>query len=153
MADIRAGDEISAGWWPESVQAESSTDIDDITSGTFAPGASPVAVNFVAPLSGRVAVAVVGGIDQDSATDRAFISYAMYEGEDATGVLVRSARQGNGISSPGGNASDEMICGNMSMMSGLTPGATHYAEIQYATEGATGTNDITYRKIIVFPLP
>ena len=53
MAEIKAGDEITADWWPPSVKAESSTDIDNITNTTFAAGSPVVAAKITAPPSRR----------------------------------------------------------------------------------------------------
>jgi hypothetical protein len=153
MADIRAGDEISAGYWPPAVMAEDGTDLDNVSSTTAIPGSPEVGVGFISPTTGRIGVCVQGGIDADSAEDRLFISYEVYEGTSASGTLVRDSRAGHGISSTGGVASDELFHGNMSMVSGLTPEVDHYARIVYWTEGVTATNDVTYRRIIVFPLP
>lgn len=153
MTDIKAGDEIAAGWWPPAIRAESTTDIDNVTATTPQAGSPTVDVQFTSPLSGRVAVCIQGGIDQDSADDRLFINYEMYEGSSAAGTLVRDSRSSFGISSQGGTVSDELIQGNMTMVSGLTPGVTHFARVVHYTEGVSGTNDVTFRRIIVFPLP
>lgn len=152
MTDIKAGDEISKDWWPPAVQAEDQTDFDNITNTSFAAGTPACSVTFTAPSTGRVAVCIQGGIDQDSASDRAFISYEVRE-DDASGAVVRSARTGFGVGSTGAPGSDELVQGNMTMVEGLTAGATYYAQTMHATEGATNTNDITFRRIIVFPLP
>lgn len=153
MTDIKAGDEISKDWWPPAVMAEDGTDIDNITNTSYDPGTPVVSVTFTAPASGRVAVAIQGGIDQDSAEDRATISHEIYLGTSSAGTLIQSGRSSYGVGSPGGNASDELVQGNMSMTVGLTPGSTYYAQVVHQTEGVTNTNDITFRRIIVFPLP
>lgn len=155
MTDIKAGDEISESWWPPAVMSESSTANDNITNTSAAPAAGTPAVDvtFVAPSSGRVGVAIQGGIDQDSAEDRVFITYEVYEGTSAAGTLKRAQRANHGIASPGGNASDDLVQGNLTMVQGLTPGVTHFARVVHYTEGVTGTNDVIFRRIIVFPLP
>lgn len=153
MTDIKPGDEISKDWWPPAVMAEDGTDIDNITNTTASAGSPVVAVSFTTPSTGRVGVAIQGGIDQDSAEDRAFISFELYEGTSAAGTLKQADRGSFGISSPGGNASDELVQGNLVMIDNLTPNVAHYARVVHQTEGVTGTNDITFRRIIVFPLP
>lgn len=152
MTDIRAGDEISKDWWPASVVDRDFTEQADISSATYVTGSPVVDVLFVAPLSGRVVVALQAGIDQDSAGNRALVSYQMYEGTSASGTLVQAPRDEYGVSSPGSAASDEMVQGNMSMVAGLTPGATHYARVVHRVDAGT-TNDVTFRELIVFPVP
>lgn len=152
MPDTFAGDEITRDHWPPSMVARNTTAIDDISNTSFEPGASEVSVIFVAPYSGRVAVCVQGGIDQDSAGNRVFITYEMYLGVSEAGTLVQAAKEANGISSNGGPASNDLICGNMSMVSGLTPGAEYFARMMHRTEGGA-TNDVTFRELIVFPVP
>lgn len=150
MADIRPGDEISAAYWPAAVWARDSTANNDQTSLVPIAGTPAVNVTFVAPRSGRVCVCVVGGIDNDEALNRAFVSYELYLGTSAAGTLVQAARTDFGVSSPGGSVSDLMIHGNMSMVDTLTPGATYFARVVHWVEGGT-TNDIDVRAIAVFP--
>lgn len=151
MADILPGDEIRAAYWPAAVQAEDFTANDNVTSTTPIAGTPPVDVTFVAPLTGRVAVCIHGSIDNDSANDRAFITYEMYLGTSAAGTLVQAANVNFGMSSHGGINSDDMMHGNMSMVVNLTPGATYFARVVHFVEGVDGTNDVTVRRIIVFP--
>lgn len=153
--EIKAGDEITTEWWPESVEAQDATTISNITSTSFIAGTPELGVNFVSAKTGRCAVCVSAGMFEQSAGDRLFISFQVYEGDDATGVLVRSARTGNGISTHGdttAGGSGEMVKGNMTMVEGLTPGVTHYARVMHSVDGGT-TNDLRQRRITVIPLP
>lgn len=150
MPDTFAGDEITRDHWPAAKIARNLVAIDDISNTAFAAGTT-CELTFVAPSSGRVAVVVQGGIDQDSAGNRAFITYELYLGDSAGGTLIVAAKEANGISSNGGPASSDLICGNLTMVAGLTPGATHFARMMHRTEGGA-TNDITFRKLIVFPV-
>lgn len=150
MPDTFAGDEITRDHWPAAKIARNLVAIDDISNTSFAAGTTCELI-FVAPSSGRVAVVVQGGIDQDSAGNRAFITYELYLGNSASGTLIVAAKEANGISSNGGPASNDLICGNLTMVAGLTPGATHFARVMHRTEGGA-TNDITFRKLIVFPV-
>lgn len=155
MTDIKPGDEIAIEWWPESVEAENSTNILDVSSTTAVPGSPEVGVTFTSSRSGRAGVAVSAGIAEQSAGDRIFVSYEVYEGTSASGTLVRSARAINGISTHGdttAGGSGEMVHGNMGMVEGLTPEVTHYARVVHWVDGGT-TNDITRRRITVIPLP
>lgn len=151
MTDTQAGDEITRQHWPPAVVARDLTDQANITSTAYAPGSPAVELTFIAPTSGRVCVYVQGTLDGDDAGNRVFLSYEMYEGTSSSGTLVQAARDSYGISTPGNAASNDLICGNLSMVAGLTPGATHYARAMHRTEGGT-TNDVGFRELGVFPV-
>lgn len=153
--EIKPGDEISSAWWPESVEASDATQISNITSTSFTPGSPEVGVQFTSARTGRAAVCVSAGMFEQSAGDRLFVSFEVYEGEDATGTLVASANVGFGISTHGdttAGGSSEMVHGNMAMVENLTPGVTHYARMVHAVDGGT-TNDVRQRRITVIPMP
>lgn len=152
MTDVHAGDEITRDHWPPARAARSTTAIDNVTSTAFTPGSPVVELTFTAPSSGRVAVCVQAGIDQDDAGNRLFVTYEMYQGTSSAGTLVQAARESYGVSSHGSPASNDLIWGNMSIVHNLTPGATHYARMMHRTEAGT-TNDVTFRELIVFPVP
>lgn len=153
--EIKAGDEISKDWWPESVEAQDATTISNITSTSFIPGTPELGVGFISAKTGRCAVCVSAGMFEQSAGDRLFVSFEVYEGTSASGTLVRSARTGNGISTHGdttAGGSGEMVKGNMTMVEGLTPNVDHYARVVHSVDGGT-TNDLRQRRITVIPLP
>lgn len=152
---IRAGDQIEADWWPESVEASDATQISNITSATFIVGSPELGVTFVAPRSGRVGVCLSAGMFEQSAGDRLFLSFAVHEGTSTAGTQVRSPRTAFGISTSGdptAGGSGEMVHGNMSMVENLTPRSTYYAVTMIAVDAGT-TNDIRQRRITVIPLP
>ena len=150
--EIKAGDQITADFWPPSVQADDGTVISNITNTTWAPGSPEVGVAFTAPKTGRVGIAVCGGMRETSATNRVFMTYELFLGSDNTGVQVEAPAIARGISTSGNTvASLDQAMGALEMYEGLTPGSTYYARIVYETEGGA-TNDITRRRIIVFPL-
>ena len=150
--EIRAGDQISADYWPPAVQSDDGTVISNITNTSYAAGSPEVGVAFVAPKTGRVGIAVCGGMREDSAGNRVFMTYELFEGEDNTGVQILAPAGIHGISTSGATvATLDRALGALEMRQGLTPGTTYYARIMYLTEGGT-TNDITRRRIIVFPL-
>lgn len=151
--EVKAGDQITTSWWPPAVQAESSTDILDISNTSFAAGSPEVGVVFKAPETGRVGIAVSGGMREDSAGNRVFMTYELFLGSSSSGTQLLAPSAIHGISTTGcTTASLDQAVGALEMRQGLTPGATHYARIMYNTEGGT-TNDITHRRIVVFPLP
>lgn len=152
MTDTQAGDEITRQHFPPAVVARSTTAIDNVTSTAFTPGSPVVELTFIAPYSGRVAVCIQAGIDQDDAGNRLFVTYELYQGTSAAGTLKQAARESYGVSSNGSPAANDLIWGNMSIVHGLTAGATHYARVMHRTEAGT-TNDVTFRELIVFPVP
>ena len=155
MADIRPGDDISAEWWPDSVEAFSTLQISNITSTSWIPGTPEVGVQFVSARTGRAGVCVSAGMTEQSAGDRLFVSFEVYEGTSASGTLVRSVRAGNGISTSGdttAGGSAEQVHGNMALVDGLTPFVDHYARIVFQVDAGT-TNDVRHRRITVIPLP
>lgn len=148
-----AGAHITSDWWPESVQSDDGTTISNITSTSYIAGSPVVSVTFTAPRSGRVGVCIGGGLREDSGGNRVWISYELYLGTSASGTLVHAGIDVRGVNSSGdATASGEQTHGNMSMEENLTPGATYYAQVVYKVSGGT-TNDVTRRRIIVFPLP
>ena len=154
MPDILIGDQISTAWWPAAVENDQPADISNVTSTVFIPGATTCDVTFTASRTGRAGVCIAANWIQQSAGERMFFAYEVYLGTSAAGTLVRSARSGFGVSDAGSTlGSLEQGWGNMTMVEGLTPGATYFARLVFMTEGAGGTNDITHRRIIVFPLP
>lgn len=153
--EIRIGDVIGTEWWPESVEAESGTDILNISNTSFAVGSPEVGVSFVAPRSGRALVCISAAMTEQSAGDRIFVSFAVHEGTSTAGTTVRSVRTMFGVATHGdttAGGTDEMNKGNATMIEGLVGGDTYYAVVMHATDGGT-TNDIGHRRITVVPLP
>ncbi len=151
MADIRAGDEIGIGYWPEAVQARDDTSLSNQTSTTFIPGSPENGTTFVAPTTGRVGVIVSGELRQEDAANRIFLGFELYLGTSAAGTLILAGDVERGISTTG-TAGEATIHGNMSMVSNLTAGSTHYVRSVFSVEGGT-TNDVFSRTVAVIPLP
>ena len=148
-----AGDTIDAEWWPPSVEADDGTTISNITSTAYITGSPVVSVTFTAPNSGRVGVCIGGGMVEQSAGSRVWISYELYLGTSSAGTLIHAGVDVRGVNSNGDTtASGDQTHGNMSMEENLTPGSTYYAQVVYKVSGGT-LNDITRRRIIVIPLP
>jgi hypothetical protein len=151
---IEAGAEITKDWWPPAKKAESSTDILNLTNTTWQPGTPEVGTTFTAPLSGKVAVALVGHGVQQATQDRIFFSYRIYLGTSTAGTLYQEADTHTGVSSSGTtSAGAEFGRGHLSMVEGLTPLSTYYAVVVHMIEGAGTTSDVAFRRIIVFPVP
>lgn len=153
MADIRAGDRVSKDYWPPAVMVNDATDQTDITSTSFTAGSPEAGVGFTSPLTGRIGVCLVAGMLEQSAGNRIQVGFEVYEGTSAAGTLVRGVKNGLGVSTSGNSGSVlEQVSGNMCIVEGLTPGVAHYARVMHAVDGGT-TNDVTHRRLIVFPAP
>ncbi|TDE40492.1 hypothetical protein E1295_31835 [Nonomuraea mesophila] len=151
MPDILTGARVKAADFPAAVWAQDTTDINGVSSGAFTPGSPEVGVTFTAPTSGRVLVFVGGGA-RAAGGPRVFLAANVFEGVDDTGpeVLASSVGfTGCGFSSA---STDYYFQGRAFHLDGLSPGATHYARVTYATSGA-GSGDISCREIGVVPIP
>ena len=148
-----SGEQIQAGYWPESVQDDDGTSITNISSTSYITGTPVVSVTFKAPRTGRVGVCIGGGLVEQAAGSRVWISYELYLGTSSGGTLIHAGIDVRGVNTTGdATASGDQTLGNMSMEERLTPGATYYAQVVYKVSGGA-TNDITRRRIIVIPLP
>jgi len=153
VAEIKAGDEINTGWWPESVRVVENTDQNNITSTAFTAGSPECSTTFVAPLSGRVAVIVGAEMrNEDTGNNRVFVTFEIRLGSVA-GAVVQAAVNARGVSTTGdAQASQFMTHGNMSMVETLTPRATYFIRAMHHVDAGT-LNDIGHRRICVVPLP
>lgn len=152
MAEIAAGGEIDANWWPESVRFVENTDQNNVTSTTFIAGSPECSGTFIAPLSGRVGVIVAAELRQQEASQRIFLSFEIRLGSSAgavhTGAVVHRGVSTTGDATP----SNYLSHGNMSMVDGLTPKATYFIRTMQLVSGGT-TNDIGHRRVCVIPMP
>lgn len=153
MAEIQAGDEISAAWWPNSVRVVEDTDQTNITSTSFTAGSPECSTTFVAPLSGRVQVSVSAEMrNDDTAGNRVFVSFEIRLGSVA-GAVHTAAIAGRSVSTTGDTtASGVMSHGNLVMVDGLTPEATYFIRAMHSVTGGT-TNDVLFRRLCVIPVP
>lgn len=153
MAEIQAGDEIDARWWPDSVRVVENTDQLNITSTSFTAGSPECSTTFVAPLSGRVRVTVAAEMrNDDTAGNRVFVSFEIRLGSVA-GAVHTAAVVHRGVSTTGDtSASQFMTHGNSSMVDNLTPKSTYFIRAMHSVGGGT-TNDIGHRRLCVIPVP
>lgn len=154
MAEIRVGDEISTEWWPEAVSVTEDTDQLNVTSTAWTAGSPEAGVTFVAPKSGRVGVVVGAEMrNQDTAGNRIFVSFELYQGSSSSGTLLIAPVAARGVSTSGDTTASEFHThGNMSMVESLAAGSTHYVRAMHQVIGGT-TNDIGHRRLVVIPLP
>lgn len=136
-----------------SVQSGSSTDEATYTGTAFTAGASPVGVAFTAPDSGNVLVAMRGYFSQNQNLQASIMSYAIRTGGTIGSGSVFSAA----------NSDRALVCGRsvnasapaliqasiVDLFTGLTPGATYNARVEYQTTSGGGM-DVFYRQLTVW---
>lgn len=150
MPDLAAGSTILDDDTPETVFAEQTTDISNVSSTTYILTTN-VGVTFVAPTSGRVLIVTGVGADTDNTTDRLLVSNQVYLGTDATGTLVVAADdlQALRISTQATATLTETF---VRFVSGLTPGSTYFANTAYRVS-AGAVADMSNQQITVIPMP
>lgn len=150
MPDLLAGSTVQDIDTPVAVADDDDTDFNDISGTTYAAGTPELGVQFVGPTSGRVLVLVHMLGDTDNTTNRLFLSSEVYEGTDATGTLMASAsdQEAAGLSTV---STLSLPSSAWRVVSGLTPGATHYARTMHRVS-AGAVADLSHRKIAVIPL-
>lgn len=153
MAEIQAGDEIDARWWPDSVTVQENTDQLNQTSTSAIAGTPECSVTFIAPLSGRVQVTVAAEMrNDDTAGNRIFVGFEIRL-TDSSGAIHTGYLVGRSVSTTGDTtASQFMTHGNLVMVDNLTPKATYFIRTMHAVTGGT-TNDIGHRRLCVIPVP
>lgn len=151
---LSAGTTVRALDFTPAVQSFQTNTISDISQTTYTVGTPETAVRFMAPSSGRVAVALSGGTRNNGANaDRIFVSYRVLEGDPANGDLIQSDEVKRGLSNPATGGDGFQYHGHVTMVDGLTPGTYYYAQVRYRTTLGSGTADISHRSILVFPIP
>lgn len=151
--NLSAGTTVRALDFTPAVQVFNTTGINNITATTYQTGTPEVAVWFMAPSSGRVAVCLSAGTRNNGANaDRVFVSYRILEGDPADGVVVQAENVKRGLSNPATQADNNQYHGHITMVDGLTPGTYYYAQVRHRTTLGSGTADIPHRCILVFPI-
>lgn len=155
---MKAGQVIRASDRPPAAGAAySDTGISNITSTTFVVD-SQVTFTFTAPASGAVLVIVGGGSRDDSgAGNKAELDFEIYEGTSAAGTPKKQASTTTsaavgviGLGGTGNRGLDYAYFSRGSVISGLKPGATHFARLMYRCTAGT-TVDISARDLTVIP--
>ena len=151
---LSAGTVVKALDFVPAVQAFVNTEVLNISATSYTKGTPEVAVRFMAPSSGRVAVSMSGGTRNNSANaDRIFVTFQILEGDPATGALIQSDDVKRGLSNPATQTDNYQYHGHVTMVDGLTPGTWYYAQVRHRTTLGSGTSDIAHRCILVFPIP
>lgn len=150
---LSAGVPFRAADFPRSRFSFAQTDINNITETTYTVGTPEIAVRFMAPTSGRVAVVLSAGCRNNGANaDRIFVAYRILEGDPDDGELIQTDEVKFGRSNPATGADEHQYAGSLSIVGGLTPGEFYYAQTRYRTTLGSGTADVAYRGILVFPV-
>lgn len=154
MTDLAAGRRVKALDFPRTVDAYAQTTIANITDTSYTVGTPEIAVRFMAPSSGRVAVNISAGVRNNSANaDRLFIAFRILEGDPDNSDLIQTDDVRLGISNWATQTDAYQYGGHMTMVGGLTPGTHYYAQIRHRTTLGSGSADTSFRAISVIPLP
>lgn len=150
---LSAGTPVRAVDFPRAQYAFAQTDINNITSTAYVQGDPEIAVRFMAPTSGRVAVMISAGLRNNAANaDRVFVSFKLFEGDPADGVEIQVEDAKFGRSNPATQTDEHQYGGHLTIVSGLTPGTWYYARVRHRTTLGSGTADVAFRGILVFPV-
>lgn len=154
MATLPSGSNVYGLDFPPSQYDQDWTLISNITSVPFIAGTPEVAVTVTAPTSGKVFVCIGCGIRNNAATaENGMVTYQVFE-DTVNGVLHQEANPDYGVRSVGIAQSQEFhYNGNMSLVTGLTPGRSYYFQLVYRCDLGAGTLDISSRDILVIPVP
>lgn len=151
--NLSAGTTVRALDFTPAVQTFQTVGVNNVTATSYTAGTPEVAVRFMAPSSGRVAVILSAGTRNNGANaDRIFVSYRILEGDPADAVLIQSDEVKRGLSNPATQADNNQYHAHGTMVDGLTPGVWYYAQVRHRTTLGSGTADIPHRGILVFPI-
>jgi hypothetical protein len=128
----------------------------NIASATYAAGSPEMGVQFTAPPSGKILLAVSGGGRDNTNNDRVFVAPQIFRGTSAAGTLVLSPSDGEYAWSSFGESSGYMYGSRVSVVSGLQAGQTHYVRTMHkamdSAGAANGSADLTIRGVVVVPI-
>lgn len=130
-----------------SVQVDRADDELNVSSTAYIPGDTVASLLFTAPRSGR-ALFHLYLAGNSTGTDQLLLSFEVYRGNDATGVLVLAADDNRAIRLA--NVASIQRTGISYMASGLTPLATHFARTMHRVTGGS-TVDVFHRRLIAVP--
>lgn len=154
MATLPPGSNVYGLDFPPSQYDQDWTLISNITTTTYIAGEPEVAVTVTAPTSGKLFVCIGCGIRNNAATaESGYVTYQVFE-DSVNGALYQAANDDYGVRSCGIAASQEFqYHGNMSLVTGLTPGRSYYFQAVHKSALGAGTADIASRDLLVIPVP
>lgn len=151
MPDLLAGTTILAQDTPPVVYARIPDIFDNFTTTGYEPTATPCEITFLAPTTGRIKINIFVRADADTDGERFSADVEVRE-NDGTGTVVHSPDSTTGAVQwewPTAAAANSNISG-WRYITGLTPGATYWAQLQF---NVTGTDfDISDQALLYEPL-
>lgn len=152
--NLSAGTRVKALDFPRAWQSSQVVSVLNQSNTSYSAGTPEIAVRFMAPSSGRIAVALSAGTRNNGANaDRIFVSFRILEGDPDDNELIQASEVKRGLSNPATQGDDYQYHGHLTMVDGLTPGSYYYAQVQHRTTLGSGTADISHRGILVWPIP
>lgn len=152
--DLAAGTRVKALDFPRAQQSAQTVSVLNQSVTSYTTGTPEIAVRFMAPSSGRVAVGLSAGTRNNGANaDRIFVSFRIMQGDPDDDDLIQASEVKRGLSNPATQGDDYQYHGHVTMVDGLTPGTYYYARVQHRTTLGSGTADISHRGIFVWPIP
>lgn len=146
MPDLLAGTTILAQDTPPTLKVEEEANETGISSTTYIPGDTECSGTFTASTTGRAKVDFSARLAGDN-TNATRLSFELYEGSDTTGTLIQSASDAIAVDRVGGRAT---FRSNFYVVTGLTPGVTHFIRTMHRVLGGTG-GEVIRRQIDVYP--
>lgn len=151
---LSSGTPVRALDFPRAHFQYSQTSQLNLTSTSYGDGTPEQAIRFLAPTSGRVLIVCQAGVRNNAANeDRVFVSFRIYEGDPASANLFQTEEVKYGRSNTSAGNDDYQYGGHGTMVHGLTPGTYYYAVLRHRVTLGSGTADISYRGLLVIPIP
>lgn len=151
---LSAGVPVRAIDFPRAHFNYNQTTQSNITDTSYVTGSPETGIRFRAPSSGRVCV-VLGAIVENNAAnaDRVFVAYRILEGDPDDNDLFQTEEVKFGISNAATGTDEFHYGGHATMVGGLEPGTYYYAQVRHRTTLGSGTADVGYRHLLIFPIP
>lgn len=155
MPDFTSGSQVYGRDFPPSGYDQDWTGQFNVTSTSYISGTPEVAVNVVAPTSGRLLVCIGCGVRcnaEPADGDRPIVTYRVLE-DGPNGAVVTSESAYRGVTGLGMGDEDFRYVGNYALEEDLTPGRNYYFQVRHRSITGAGTVDIASRNILVIPMP
>lgn len=153
---LSAGTQIRALDYPPSQFNYDESNILNITSTSWLVGSPEVSVRFRAPTTGRVGVTLSATVRNNAVNaERLFVGFRIMSGDPADNDTFQpvSAKYGRSNLAYADANNGATAGGQLTIVTGLTPGDWYYAQTQYRVTLGSGTADLLYRSILVIPVP
>jgi len=149
-----AGQKIKALDFSATVSAVDNTTLTNVST-TLGAGSPVVAVTFVAPTSGKVAIHLSGNGRCTGSLQATIFDIEVYLGTSASGTLIVATGSSTYrvvvVAAGSAGSTFGHNFGKTSYLSGLTAGSTYYARVMHASSN-TATCDVFHRGLTIQPL-